>query len=61
MEIATIATGAATAWLADKAAQAVGIDLKKVAQNAVNDVASILTIPSLPANTSIGRIINTIV
>lgn len=62
MELATIAGGAATAWLANKAAQSVGIDLGKVATAAVDEVAGVVqSALKLPANTSIGRIINTIV
>lgn len=43
MELATIASGAATAWLVDKAAQSVGIDLGKVAKAAVDDVVGVAT------------------
>ncbi|EJN06915.1 hypothetical protein [Herbaspirillum sp. YR522] len=61
MELATIAGGAATAWLANKAAQSVGIDLTKVATTAVDEVAgAVKSALKLPANSSIGRIINTI-
>lgn len=60
MELATIAAGAATAWLADKAAQSVGVDLTKVAKKAADEVIdTAAAIARLPANTSIGRIINT--
>lgn len=62
MELATLASGAATAWLADKAAQSVGIDLGKVAKTVVDDViGAATTVARLPANINIGRIINTIV
>nr|WP_198983444.1 hypothetical protein [Herbaspirillum sp. ASV7] len=62
MELATLATGAATAWLADKAAQSVGIDLGKVAKTAVDDVVGVAAaVARLPGNVNIGRIINTIV
>ncbi|MBG7619934.1 hypothetical protein I5R65_10705 [Herbaspirillum sp. AP02] len=62
MELATLASGAATAWLADKAAKSVGIDLGKVAKTAVDDViGAATTVARLPANINIGRIINTIV
>ncbi|ALU89957.1 hypothetical protein RB25_11155 [Herbaspirillum rubrisubalbicans] len=62
MELATLASGVATAWLADKAAQSVGIDLAKVARTAMDDVVgAAATVARLPANVNIGRIINTIV
>lgn len=61
MEMATIASGAATAWLANKAAQSVGVDLAKVAKTVVNDAVDAAgAVLSLPANINIGRIINTI-
>ncbi|MBP0599473.1 hypothetical protein J8I26_15250 [Herbaspirillum sp. LeCh32-8] len=61
MEMATIASGVAVAWLADKAAQSVGIDLGKVAKEAVDDVVGVASVVSrLPTNVNIGRIINTI-
>ncbi|MFJ3047885.1 hypothetical protein ACIPEN_18815 [Herbaspirillum chlorophenolicum] len=61
MEMATIASGAATAWLVNKAAQSVGVDLTKVAKNVANDVVDTVgAVLSLPANVNIGRIINTI-
>lgn len=60
MEMATIASGVATAWLANKAAESVGIDLSKVAKSAVDDVVGVATtIARLPSNVNIGRIINT--
>lgn len=62
MELATLASSVATAWLADKAAQSVGIDLAKVARTAMDDVVgAAATVARLPANVNIGRIINTIV
>ena len=62
MELATLATGAATAWLAEKAAQSVGVDLGKAVKTAVDDVVGVATtVARLPANINIGRIINTIV
>ncbi len=62
MELATIASGAATAWLVDKAAESVGIDLGRVAKAAVDDVVGVATtVARLPSNVNIGRIINTIV
>ncbi len=62
MEMATIASGVATAWLADKAAHAVGLDLGKIAKTAVDEVVgAATTVARLPANVNIGRIINTIV
>ncbi len=62
MEMATIASGVATAWLADKAAHAVGIDLGKIAKTAVDEVVGAATVAArLPGNVNIGRIINTIV
>lgn len=61
MEMATIASGAATAWLANKAAQSVGVDLTKVAKTVANDVVDAAgAVLNLPANINIGRIINTI-
>ena len=61
MEMATIASGAATAWLANKAAQSVGVDLGKVAKTVANDAVDVAgAVLSLPANINIGRIINTI-
>ncbi len=60
MEIATIASGVATAWLANKAAEAVGVDLTKVAHRAVDEVAgAVNSAISLSVNPNIGRIINT--
>lgn len=62
MELATIATGAATAWLADKAAQSVGIDLGKTAKKAVDEVVgAAATVAGLPSNIHIGSIIDTFV
>lgn len=73
MGMATIATGMATAWLADQAAQSVGLDLgkaaketmdgvAKAAKHAVDDVVgTVAAVGRLPSNISIGRIINTIV
>ncbi|BEV16083.1 hypothetical protein HBDW_28710 [Herbaspirillum sp. DW155] len=61
VELATIASGVATAWLADKAAQSVGVDVGKVAQAAVGEVVDAAkSVARLPANVNIGRIINTI-
>ncbi|MBO9535317.1 hypothetical protein [Herbaspirillum sp.] len=61
MEMATIASGAATAWLANKAAQSVGVDLTKVAKRVADDAIDAAgTVLRLPANINIGRIINTI-
>jgi len=55
MEIASIASGIATAWLAKKAVEVVGLDLTKVAHNVVGEIAGL----ALPSNPKIGRIINT--
>lgn len=55
MEIASIASGIATAWLAKKAVEAAGLDLTKVAHNVVGEIAGL----ALPSNPNIGRIINT--
>ncbi|NUU01749.1 hypothetical protein [Herbaspirillum robiniae] len=61
MEMATIASGVATAWLANKAAESVGIDLTKVAKEAADDViGAVAAVGRLPSNINIGRIINTI-
>lgn len=60
MEIGTIASGVATAWLANKAAEAVGVDLTKVANRAVDEVAgAVNSAIHLSLNPNIGRIINT--
>ncbi|MFL9925929.1 hypothetical protein PQR62_16755 [Herbaspirillum lusitanum] len=58
MEIATIATGVATAWLAKKAVETVGGEVGKAAGHVIDEVVGFVT-PSLPANLNIGRIINT--
>lgn len=55
MEIASIASGIATAWLAKKAVEAVGLDLTKVAHDVVGEIAGSV----LPSNPLIGRLINT--
>lgn len=61
VELAAIASGVATAWMADKAAQSVGVDVGKVAKAAVGDVVDAAkSVARLPANVNIGRIINTI-
>lgn len=61
VELATIASGVATAWMADKVAQSVGVDVGKVAKAAVGDVVDAAkSVARLPANVNIGRIINTI-
>ena len=58
MEIASLATGVATAWLAEKAVEGVGLDLTKVANHVVDDVVGLIS-PALPANPNIGRNVNT--
>jgi uncharacterized membrane protein (DUF441 family) len=58
MEIASLATGVATAWLAKKAVEGIGLDLSKVASHVVDDVVNLVG-PSLPANPKIGRNVNT--
>jgi len=58
MEIASLATGVATAWLAKKAVEGIGLDLTKVANHVVDDVVGLFS-PALPANPKIGRNINT--
>lgn len=60
MEIVSIASGVATAWLAKKAVEVVGLDLTKVAHNVVDEIAGLVNLgPSLPSNPNIGRNINT--
>lgn len=58
MEIASLATGVATAWLAKKAVEGIGLDLTKVANHIVDDVVNLVS-PGLPANPNIGRNVNT--
>ena len=55
MGIASVANGIATAWLAKKAVEVVGLDLTKVANNVVGEITGL----ALPSNSQIGRFINT--
>jgi hypothetical protein len=62
MDMATISGATGAAWLADKAAKSVGVDLTKIAKDTVDGVVDTVgAVLRLPANINIGRIINTIV